>query len=26
LATHTADQIYYCVETIGKIGKELGVI
>ena len=26
MATHTADQIDYCVETIGKIGKELGVI
>ena len=26
MATHTADQIDYCVETIGRIGKELGVI
>jgi 8-amino-7-oxononanoate synthase len=26
MATHTADQIDYCVEAIGKIGKELGVI
>jgi 8-amino-7-oxononanoate synthase len=26
MATHTADQIDYCVETIGQIGKELGVI
>lgn len=26
MATHTADQIDYCVETIGKIGRELGVI
>jgi 8-amino-7-oxononanoate synthase len=26
MATHTGDQIDYCVETIGKIGKELGVI
>lgn len=26
MATHTADQIDYCVETVGKIGKELGVI
>jgi 8-amino-7-oxononanoate synthase len=26
MATHTADQIDYCIETIGRIGKELGVI
>jgi 8-amino-7-oxononanoate synthase len=26
MATHTSDQIDYCVETIGQIGKELGVI
>ena len=26
MATHTADQIDYCVETIGRIGEELGVI
>ncbi len=26
MATHTADQIDFCVETIGKIGKELGVV
>jgi 8-amino-7-oxononanoate synthase len=26
MATHTADQIDYCIETIGQIGKELGVI
>ena len=26
MATHTVDQIDYCVETIGRIGKELGVI
>ncbi len=26
MATHTADQIDYCVEAIGKIGRELGVI
>jgi 8-amino-7-oxononanoate synthase len=26
MATHTADQIDYCVETLGRIGKELGVI
>jgi 8-amino-7-oxononanoate synthase len=26
MATHTADQLDYCVETIGRIGKELGVI
>ncbi len=26
MATHTFDQIDYCVETIGQIGKELGVI
>ncbi|NOT07002.1 MAG: aminotransferase class I/II-fold pyridoxal phosphate-dependent enzyme [Gemmatimonadales bacterium] len=26
MATHTADQIDYCIESIGKIGKELGVI
>ena len=23
---HTADQIDYCLETIGKLGRELGVI
>ena len=26
MATHTFDQIDYCVETFGKIGRELGVI
>jgi len=26
MATHTADQIDYCLETIGRIGRELGVI
>jgi 8-amino-7-oxononanoate synthase len=26
MATHTSDQIDYCIETIGQIGKELGVI
>lgn len=26
MATHTADQLDYCIETIGRIGKELGVI
>ena len=26
MATHTSEQIDYCVETIGRIGKELGVI
>ena len=26
MATHTADQIDYCLETIGKLGRELGVI
>jgi len=26
MATHTADQIDFCIETIGRIGKELGVI
>ncbi len=26
MATHTADQIDYCLETIGGIGRELGVI
>ena len=26
MATHTADQIDFCGETIGRIGKELGVI
>jgi hypothetical protein len=26
MATHTSDQIDYCLETIGQIGKELGVI
>ncbi len=26
MATHTADQIDFCIETIGGIGKELGVI
>jgi len=26
MATHTADQIDYCLETVGRIGKELGVI
>jgi 7-keto-8-aminopelargonate synthetase-like enzyme len=26
MATHTADQIDFSVETIGKIGRELGVI
>lgn len=26
MATHTADQIDFCIETIGKIGRELGVI
>lgn len=26
MATHSADQIDYCIETIGRIGKELGVI
>jgi 8-amino-7-oxononanoate synthase len=26
MATHTTDQIDFCIETIGRIGKELGVI
>lgn len=26
MATHTPDQIDYCLETIGKLGRELGVI
>jgi 8-amino-7-oxononanoate synthase len=26
MATHTADQIDYCLETIGQLGRELGVI
>jgi 8-amino-7-oxononanoate synthase len=26
MATHTPDQIDYCLETVGRIGKELGVI
>jgi 8-amino-7-oxononanoate synthase len=26
MATHTADQIDYCLETVGRIGRELGVI
>ncbi|MEO8452677.1 MAG: aminotransferase class I/II-fold pyridoxal phosphate-dependent enzyme, partial [Gemmatimonadota bacterium] len=26
MATHTPDQIDFCLETVGKIGKELGVI
>jgi 8-amino-7-oxononanoate synthase len=26
MATHTADQIDYCLDTIGKLGRELGVI
>lgn len=26
MATHTPDQIDFCIETIGRIGKELGVI
>ena len=26
MATHTTDQIDYCIDTIGRIGKELGVI
>lgn len=26
MATHTADQIDYCLETIGRLGRELGVI
>ena len=26
MATHTADQIDYALETIGKLGREMGVI
>jgi 7-keto-8-aminopelargonate synthetase-like enzyme len=26
MATHTAEQIDYCLETIGNLGRELGVI
>jgi len=26
MATHTADQIDYCLETIGRLGREMGVI
>jgi len=26
MATHTADQIDYALETFGRLGKELGVI
>jgi 8-amino-7-oxononanoate synthase len=26
MATHTADQIAYCLETFGRLGRELGVI
>ncbi len=26
MATHTPEQIDYCIETIGRIGKELGVV